>query len=145
LAKYKANFEAELAMELENQVTKSPSHQVNSYNFKIAKENIYIIDPLPMFKEISEDLKNKKLKEEIAYRFHLTVAEMIRKMCLILRKQNNINKVALSGGCFQNKLLLRLCLSLLHKEGFQVLTHKILSCNDSSISLGQCAIANARS
>ncbi|MFH1440627.1 MAG: carbamoyltransferase HypF, partial [Candidatus Omnitrophota bacterium] len=78
----------------------------------------------------------------IAYRFHLTVAEMTRKMCLILRKDNKINNVVLSGGVFQNNLLLCLALDLLYKEDFKVFTHKDLSCNDSSISLGQVAVAN---
>ena len=69
---------------------------------------------------------------------------MIRQICLILRKENNINKVVLAGGVFQNNLLLRLTLDLLYKEGFQIFTHQDLSCNDSTISLGQVAVANFR-
>ena len=145
LAKYKANFEAELAIELER-IAHSSNLIAQSYTFKIAKaSDSYIIDPLPMFKEITKDLKKKERKQEIAYRFHLTVAEIIRKTCVLLRKKSNINKVVLSGGVFQNKLLLRLALDLLYKEDFEVFTHKVLSCNDSCISLGQCAVANSRS
>jgi len=152
LAKYNANFEAELAMRLEKLAT---NHKLNtqysilntpSYKFKISKnKGIYILDPLPMFKQIVSDLKAKELQEAIAYRFHLTVAEMIRKASLILRKESKINEVVLSGGVFQNKLLLNLVLDLLYKQDFNVVTHRVLSCNDSCISLGQVAIANYRS
>jgi len=142
LGKTKVNFEAELAMELEKIAT-SYKWQATSYKFKIIHyKDGYILDPLPMFREIIKDLKAKKPEEKIAYRFHLTVAEMIRKMCLILRKDNKINNVILSGGVFQNNLLLCLALDLLYKEDFKVFTHKDLSCNDSSISLGQVAVAN---
>ena len=145
LEKYKANFEAELAIKLERIASKyEPS--VSSYKFKIAREeNTYVLDPGPMFKEIIADLKSKVPKEKIASRFHLTVAEMVRKTCLILRKETGINRVALSGGVFQNKLLLKFCLDLLYKEGFRVFAHKALSCNDSGISLGQAVIVGYRS
>ena len=145
LGKVKVSEEAELAMALEKLATRYTLQAIR-YKFKIIKDKDgYILDPLLMFKEIMGDLKDKEPKEKIAYRFHLTVAEMIRKMCLALRKENKINKVVLSGGVFQNNLLLRLTLDLLYKEVFQVFTHKKISCNDSGISLGQVAVANFRS
>jgi hydrogenase maturation protein HypF len=145
LEKNKAAFEAELAINLEK-VAKEYRVQSTEYRFKIdKKEGIYIIDPLKMFKQIIFNLRNRVAKEKIAYRFHLTVAEMVRRVCLILRNETHINKIVLSGGVFQNSLLLRLSYDLLYKEGFKVFTHKNLSCNDSSISLGQAAVANSRS
>jgi hydrogenase maturation protein HypF len=142
LGKSKVNFEAELAMELEKIAT-SYKWQATSYKFKVIKQKDgYILNPLLIFKEIMGDLKAKEPKEKIAYRFHLTIAQMVRKMCLVLRKENKINKVVLSGGVFQNNLLLCLALDLLYKEDFKVFTHKELSCNDSGISLGQVAVAN---
>ena len=51
-------------------------------------------------------------------------------------------EVALSGGLFQNRLLLNKTASLLEKSGFQVFTHKQVPCNDGGISLGQAVIAN---
>jgi len=142
LGKSKVNFEAELAIELERLAARY-SLLATRYPFKIIHyKDGYILDPLPMFRKIIKDLKAKEPEEKIAYRFHLTVAEMIRKMCLILRKDNKINNVVLSGGVFQNNLLLCLALDLLYKEGFEVFTHKGLSCNDSSISLGQLAVAS---
>ena len=145
LEKPTANFEAELAIELEKLAARY-GLVATGYKFNIVKnKDTYILDPRPIFKAIILDLKNKTQKEKIAYRFHLAIAEMIRKACLILRKETNINKVVLSGGVFQNNLLLRLCKDLLYKEGFNVFTHRELSCSDSSISLGQAIIANFRS
>jgi hydrogenase maturation protein HypF len=159
LAKGKAHFEAELAIELEKLATghrlpclpagkqaTSCRLKAPSYKFRIIKsDNEYILDPLPMFKQIVSDLKARESKEKIAYRFHVTVAEMIKRICLILKEQSKINRVVLSGGVFQNRLLLNLTLNLLYKEDFKVITHRVLSCNDSCLSLGQAAIANYRS
>lgn len=98
-----------------------------------------------MFKEITQELKAKEPKEKIAYRFHLTIAQMIDKICLILRKETGINKVVLSGGVFQNNLLLGLSLDLLYKDGFKVFMHKDLPTSDAGLSLGQALVANFRS
>ena len=113
-----------------------------SYKFAIKNVGqIFVIDPSLTFKEIVADLKKERSREEIAARFHLTVAQMIRKACLKIRDDNKVNTVVLTGGVFQNKILLRSSLDLLKKEGFRILTHKMLSCSDASISLGQAAIA----
>ena len=143
-AKYRAKFEAELAIELEKKAS-AWRPPVQAYDFKITKgKGGYTLSPLPMFKQIVSGLKQGQPQANLAYGFHLTVAQMLKKVCLILRQASRINKVALSGGVFQNKLLLNLSLGLLYKEGFQVLTHKDLSCNDSGVSLGQAVIASSR-
>ena len=156
LERYKANFEAELAIELEKLAVSSPGlagrqdlsqpgRQAGaiSYKFKIIKDRgAYIIDPALMFKEIVADLKVKESKKKIAFRFHLTVAGMIKNTCLNLRRETKINKIVLSGGVFQNKLLLGLSLDALTQENFNLFTHNSLPCNDSSVSLGQATIAN---
>jgi len=142
LERDRANFEAELAIELEKSAV-SFQLSADSYGFKIIKDKgMYILDPIHMFKEIVADLKVKEPKQRIAFRFHLTIAEMIKNICLSLRKETKINKIVLSGGVFQNKLLLSFSLNLLTQEKFNLFTHKNLSCNDSSISLGQAVIAN---
>lgn len=151
LAKYDACFEAELAILLEKLALSSQLSAFSSqlsgagYSFKIIREkNRYVLDPGSMFKEIIRDLKNGEAKEKIAFGFHLTVANMIYKMCLSLKKATGINKVVLSGGVFQNKLLLSLSLDLLRKGGLSVFYHKDLSPSDLSLCLGQAAVASYR-
>jgi hydrogenase maturation protein HypF len=63
-------------------------------------------------------------------------------MCQLIARKTGINQVALSGGVFQNRLLLRKVVPLLESTGFSVLTHKQVPCNDGGISLGQAVIAN---
>jgi hydrogenase maturation protein HypF len=143
LEKERTDFEAELAIELEKIAAKQQNNKAARYGFKIARNNkVYIIDPVLVFKGITADIKKKEPKEKMAFKFHLTIANIIKNTCLILRKETQINKVVLSGGVFQNKLLLHLSSDLLSKDGFHVVTHKDLSSNDSSISLGQAIIAN---
>jgi hydrogenase maturation protein HypF len=142
LEKHNADFEAGLAMALEQLAIRYPLSAIR-YDFQIMKiQDEYTIDPTHMFKQIVSDLKGGEPKEKIAYRFHLTVSQMIRKMSIILRKKAGINKIVLSGGVFQNKLLLSLSSDLLRKDGFHVFIHRELSCDDSSISLGQAMVAN---
>lgn len=143
LVRYKVDFEAELAMELEK-IGEKYTEAASPYTVRITpRQNKYLLDAIPMFQEIVTDLESAVCREKISYRFHLAIAETIKKACLALKKESKINQVILSGGVFQNKLLVRLSLDLLHKERFDVFTHRGPSCNDSGICLGQVAIAEA--
>ncbi len=74
---------------------------------------------------------------KLAYYFHHMLAEQIAETCIRLRMETGCNKVALSGGVFQNRLLLRLTDELLSDKGFQVLRHRMIPPNDGGIALGQ--------
>ncbi|MDY2813885.1 MAG: carbamoyltransferase HypF, partial [Dorea sp.] len=80
----------------------------------------------------------------LAYEFHAGLARQIVAACIRARKENGRNQVALSGGVFQNQLLLRMTDELLKKEGFQVLRHSMIPPNDGGIALGQAAYAMYR-
>lgn len=145
--KGKADFEAELAIALEKkaacQFAGLPGSRPTGYKFKIISSgDTYILDPAPVFEQMTADLRKRIAREKIAYRFHLTIAKMIEKICQILRKKSRINRVVLSGGVFQNQLLLELSMGLLSQAGFEVFKHKNLSCGDANISLGQAVVAN---
>ncbi|MBR2357624.1 MAG: carbamoyltransferase HypF [Lentisphaeria bacterium] len=73
----------------------------------------------------------------LAYSFHKLLADMITASCVQARSLSNVNVCALSGGSFQNMLLLDLCREKLLKNGFRVLLHKLVPANDGGISLGQ--------
>ena len=64
--------------------------------------------------------------------------------CVLLRERHGLDTVALSGGVFQNMLLLHATAARLEARGFRVLTHSRVPCNDGGISLGQAVIAAAR-
>jgi len=72
------------------------------------------------------------------------VADAIARTCAILRSRTGLGVVALSGGVFQNLLLLERTVSRLEADGFRVLVHGRVPPNDGGISLGQAAVAAAR-
>jgi len=119
------------------------SEEIQPYPFEIKrKDGIKVVSLEGIFAGILDDLTQGRSKEEIAFRFHYTVAEVITEMVQILSGETGIKKVALSGGVFQNRLLLRLSAHGLEKAGFQVITHREVPTNDGGVSLGQAVIAN---
>ena len=88
-----------------------------------------------ILKEI-EDLKRGIGKDIIAAKFHNTVAEFTLNLCDKIRKDTGINKITLSGGVFQNRLLLRIAMAALESDSFEFYTHWQVSCNDHDILLG---------
>lgn len=77
--------------------------------------------------------------DQLAYFFHKALADMIVIACCYQRTRCEVNVVALSGGVFQNLLLLRLVDNGLEREGFKVLKHRVVPTNDGGIALGQAA------
>jgi hydrogenase maturation protein HypF len=97
-----------------------------------------------LFGAAVEDLTAGVPREIIAARFHNGLAALIQHGCEILREEHGLNAVALSGGVFQNLLLIRQTEARLETSGFTVLTHSRVPCNDGGISLGQAVVAAAR-
>jgi hydrogenase maturation protein HypF len=79
----------------------------------------------------------------IATRLHRGLADGTANACRQLREMTGCWTVALSGGVFQNALLLELLDDRLQDDGFRVLTHRRVPPNDGGISLGQVAVAAA--
>jgi hydrogenase maturation protein HypF len=92
---------------------------------------------------VAGDLAAGIPREIIAARFHHGVAALIESGCLLLRERTGLGTVALSGGVFQNVLLLHETVSRLEARGFGVLVHSRVPCNDGGISLGQAVVAGA--
>ncbi|MCX5783263.1 MAG: carbamoyltransferase HypF [Elusimicrobia bacterium] len=124
-------YEGQAAMELE---ALCENHSAKFYSFEIHKKNgLLIIDPSPMIKEVIKE-KNAKI---IAEKFHATVVEMAAKTIEEISRKTKINKIALSGGVFQNKFLLELAEKKLSQKGFKVYANVLVPANDGGIALGQ--------
>ena len=135
----KITYEGQASIELEMNIEKDERRE--HYNYEIKKENnIYIIDPEMILREIVKDIENKVSTGIISFKFHITISEIINHICKILREERKINKVCLSGGVFQNVFLLNETLKLLNKNKFEVLIHEKVPPNDGGISLGQAII-----
>ncbi|MBB6471065.1 carbamoyltransferase HypF [Sphaerisporangium rubeum] len=92
----------------------------------------------------ADDLLSGVPREVIAARFHNAVTGLVVRRCEALRETSGLTTVALSGGVFQNMLLLDRTVTGLSAAGFRVLTHRRIPANDGGISLGQAVVAAAR-
>lgn len=79
----------------------------------------------------------------ISAKFHMTIIRMFSNLCKHIRTETGLNRVALSGGVFQNSIILTGIIRLLKEQNFQVFTHHLVPTNDGGISLGQAVIAAA--
>jgi len=138
------DYEGQAAVELEMAAYEEDYVRIQkNYPYSIIEEDgIRVVHLKDLFAAVMEDLDQDISKERISVKFHNTIARMIDEMCRLIANEAGINQVALSGGVFQNRLLLRKTIKLLESSGFQVFTHRQVPCNDGGISLGQAAIAN---
>ena len=116
------------------------------YAFRLEGGEILLGDWL---REIVEDLVKGESAPDIARRFHRTVAEMSLYAACSVREQARVEGasmdcVALSGGVWQNRLLLENACAALQAAGFRVLVHRAVPPNDGGIAYGQVAVAAAR-
>lgn len=122
---------------------KSVVEKNNSINRNI-KADLYYLPTLSLVKELAERKLAGENSNQLALHFHRRLAGMIVPACEKAREETGINTVALSGGVYQNKLLLDYSVTMLEERGFHVLRHHLLPPNDGGISLGQ-AVAAMRS
>ena len=101
----------------------------------------WTLDTRPMLRQIAIEITSGRSPQIVARCFHNSVGIMIESVCSKLRETNNVNKVCLSGGVFQNFTLLSLVAESLRRAGFQLFLHSQVPPNDGGISLGQAAIA----
>jgi hydrogenase maturation protein HypF len=102
----------------------------------------WIVRVGPAIEGLLADANRGTRRADVAFRFHRTVAEMVVACCLKVRGATGLGRAALSGGCFQNRLLLQMVDSLLTDAGFEVLVHRQVPCNDGGLSLGQALVAH---
>jgi hydrogenase maturation protein HypF len=133
------NYEGQAAIELEALADRIC---VDAYEFRINDGNV--ISAHEVIRAAVVDLWSGTPAGTVAAKFHTGVARLILSLAEKIRAAHKLNRIALSGGVFQNLVLLSRVKPLLHASGFDVFTHSRVPANDGGISLGQAAIANAR-
>jgi hydrogenase maturation protein HypF len=136
------HYEGQAAIELEMIADPEVGGQ---YPFHIyQEEKPMVIDPIEIVRGVVHDLIENVSSSIISGKFHRTIASLIINTCEVIRSKERLNRVALSGGVFQNILLLSLVTKGLKESGFEVHTHHSVPTNDGGISLGQAVICHMR-
>ena len=115
---------------------------------RLKASNLPYIEPLAMWQALLGDLILHTPAGVVSARFHKGLAISITRMVDKLSRHESpdmpVRTVALSGGVFQNRILLEQVITRLEDLGFTVLTHRVLPANDGGLSLGQAVVAAAR-
>ncbi len=135
------NYEGQAAVEFEQLADPA---ETGAYPAGLQPGDPFGVQGGDLLHAVIEDLAAGTPRPVIAARFHHGVAALIEAGCLLLRERRGLGTVALSGGVFQNMLLLHATVARLERRGFRVLVHSRVPCNDGGISLGQAAVAAAR-
>jgi hydrogenase maturation protein HypF len=134
-------YEAQAAIELEG-LSRDADGGATRYAFDVdASAAPTVIDPAPVLAAIVHDMRADVPVSVIGARFHRAVAELIVDLAGV--EDPAPQTVALTGGVFQNALLLRLARNGLVAKGFDVITHRHVPPNDGGIALGQLLVGNA--
>jgi hydrogenase maturation protein HypF len=140
------NYEAQAAIEFEALAVDGESGAY-PLDVEIAREEgqggfeHLLIDPGPLLATMVQDLRSSVPIAVISARFHQGIARMVKQVVSIIAGQTKLKTVALSGGVWQNMVLLRKTIDLLEADGYRVLLHSKTPTNDGGIALGQAVIA----
>ena len=134
-------YEAQAAIELEG-LSRDCDCGTTAYAFGIDRgRSPAIIDPAPVLAAVVSDVRAGASAGVIGARFHRAVAALVVDLAQTASQERHT--VALSGGVFQNALLLRLVLQALRAKDFDVITHRLVPPNDGGLALGQLLIGNS--
>lgn len=137
----KVSYEGQAALELEALAERGEAG--SPYPFRVVGGRCLELDLIPCFSAILTELACGVKKETIAATFHRTLSHAVVEVCTRLRKVSALNRVVLSGGVFQNRLLTEELFALLADGGFEVFCHRLVPPNDGGLALGQAVIAGA--
>jgi hydrogenase maturation protein HypF len=131
----KVNYEAQAAIEFEALVDPEESA---AYSFELEQGKI---DPVPVFRALLKDYLAQVQVGKIAARFHNGLAQMIVEVCKEIQSDQGVTDVVLSGGVWQNMVLVDKTVNLLRDAGLSVYVHREVPANDGGLALGQAVIA----
>jgi hydrogenase maturation protein HypF len=134
-------FEGQAAIALE---TAADTSVTDRYEFDLQEGQPIAVDLRQTIATIVREAARERPIGEISARFHNTLSAAIIEICCRIRKGDGLDRVCLSGGVFQNHLLLGVTATQLRRLGFGVFLHAMVPANDGGISLGQAVIANER-
>jgi len=141
-----ASYEAQAAIELEMLASKDAGADPRRlYPFSLERQGgVEVVKLGALLSAVIDDVRNQVPVPRVSLKMHQTVAEIIAAVCRRISPATGLKQVALSGGVFQNRLLLKLTCHKLKEAGFQVFTHHLVPCNDGGIALGQAVVTSQK-
>lgn len=138
-----SSFEGEAAMKLQfaAESFRGPKEFELERKLSTGENGFFTISTDELVRELIQRRLKGESQESLAWAFHAGLAQLITAGAVRCRELTKIDCCALSGGVFQNTLLLKLCSALLEKENFTILHHHLVPPNDGGIALGQAAVA----
>ena len=137
------DYDGQAAIELEMQAHRGAGCEEDRYAFGIESDaDGFVVRVAPVLDAVLRDMAAGEAVPRIAAAFHHAVIQMTVSMCRRIAHDTALRTVALSGGVFQNRLLIDMLPVRLRDAGFRVLLHRYLPANDGCISLGQAVIAD---
>ena len=119
------------------------ARRAGGYPFRLRPEGEgWVVETRGIIRGVVEDLLAGRATGEISSTFHRTMAEVVVTGCEEIREAGGVAAVALSGGTFQNMLLLEQVVGLLEEKGFEVYRHRRVPANDGGLALGQAILAD---
>jgi hydrogenase maturation protein HypF len=138
--------EAEAAMALEALARPAmPTERDAAYVALIDEGSPAVVRWAPLWEAVLGDLRDGIDDQRIAARFHHGIADTVVRVAVAEAGRRELETVVLSGGVFQNRLLLDAVTRGLRSAGLEVLSHGLFPANDGGLALGQAAIAASRS
>ena len=135
-------YEAQAAMELEALAHRAPAYAGGpGYPLDLVRDSdAWVLDWRPLLEALLADVRAGVALPVRGLRFHVGLSRAIVALCQRLAAETGLHTVALSGGCFQNELLLTQTVQGLHEAGLEPLIHHQAPANDGGVALGQAAI-----
>lgn len=134
------SYEGQAAIELEGLAEQGSSTRL--YPFALTDlQDVLQLDWLPLLTALSEDVLAGGDGADIAAAFHSSLAAAATAVCSEIRQRSGLDRVVISGGVFQNRLLCEELVTRLESGGFRVFTHRLVPPNDGGLALGQAMIA----
>lgn len=141
-----STFEGEASMALQFAAEKFSHEPFGIYEpmekLTAEKEGRIMLCTQALIKRLCQGMQNSEDKNRLAYEFHSLLADMTAQACRTISERTGVKVCALSGGVFQNKLLLKMVKCRLEKMGLRVLIHSLVPANDGGIALGQAFYLN---
>ena len=131
-------FEGQAAMELE---MCAAAGEASHYEVAWQDTTPIVIPTAPIIAGVVADLQQGEAPARISRRFHTTLVRLFTELCGHLQRRTGLDRVVLSGGVFQNALLLQELSHALSSAGFSVYTQRLVPPNDGGIALGQAVVA----